>query len=442
MTATAPSPAHRVTKAEWIALWLLVVSVCINYLDRGNLSVAGVQIQKELHLTNTEEGLLLAAFFVTYAGCQMIAAWLIERFNVVWVYALGFLIWSGATLLTGFAAAFSFGVSFKLFFSFHGEVTGFAMLFLLRLLLGISESVAYPAYSKIIAAGFPERKRGIANGLIDAGCKLGPAVGILVGGYLLQRFGWRMMFIVIGAVSMIWLIPWVAIGGSIKTGRDAKLSEGRTDVAGFREIVRQREAWGTFLGLFCGNYAWYFMLTWLPQYFIKVRHYSTEMMTRWVPLPFLSVAAGAVFAGWAADRWIHHGGTPTQVRKAFTGGGLALWALIFLPAGFVKDTQTALWLMVVAGFFFGLFSGNHWAVSQTLAGTAAAGKWTGIQNMCGNFAGIVVPVMTGVILDKTGQFYWAVASVCGVALIGALSYLVIIRRIEPVSWHAGPAVKM
>jgi MFS family permease len=437
MTAPTARPVHTVSRAEWFALWLLVISVCINYLDRGNLSVAGVAIQKELHLTNAQEGLLLSAFFWTYACCQMIAGWMIDRFNVVWVYAMGFFIWSGATLLTGLAAAWSFGVSFKLFLIFRGEVTAFAMLFLCRLMLGISESVAYPSYSKIIAAGFPERKRGLANGLIDAGCKLGPAAGILIGGYLLQHFGWRMMFILIGAGSLLWLVPWVAIGGSIKTGKSAKLSEGHADAVEFRDIVRVRSAWGTFLGLFCGNYAWYFMLTWLPQYFIKVRHFDEKMMTRKVPLVFLSVAAGAVIAGWAADLCIHRGGTPTQVRKAFTAGGLALWALIFLPAGFVQDADVALRLMMVAGLFFGLFSGNHWAVTQTLAGTTAAGKWTGIQNMCGNFAGIVVPWVTGVILDKTGQFYWAVASVCGVAMIGALSYLLIIRRIEPVSWQAG-----
>jgi len=427
---TTVRPVHAVTRAEWFALYLLVLSVCINYLDRGNLSVAAVRIHDELHLSSTQEGWLLAAFFCTYAFCQLLSGWLIERFNVVWVFAAGYFVWSTATFLTGYAGGWRFSL-----FGVSGIVPAFAMLFLLRLMLGIGESVAYPSYSKIIAAGFPERKRGLANGLIDAGCKLGPAAGILLCGYLMQSYGWRMMFVLIGAISMVWLIPWLAIGGSVKTGRAAKLSEGHLDVPSFREIARVREAWGTFLGLFCGNYAWYFMLTWLPHYFIKVRNYDESKMTRFVPLPFLATALGAVFAGWAADRWIHHGGSTTLVRKTFTVGGLSLWALIFLPAGFVKDPQTALWLMVVAGFCFGFFSGNLWAVTQTLAGTAAAGKWTGIQNMCGNFAGIVVPVVTGAILDKTGQFYWAVASVCGVCLIGALSYLLIIRRIEPVSWR-------
>ena len=102
----------------------------------------------------------------------------------------------------------------------------------------------------------------------------------------------------------------------------------------------------------------------------------------------------------------------------------------------VHDENLSLWLMMIASFCFGLFSSNHWAITQTLAGTAAAGKWTGIQNMCGNIAGIVVPVVTGFILDRTGEFHLAVASVSVLVLIGAMSYLFIVRRIEPVSWHA------
>ena len=414
-TAMSSRSVRSVTRFEWFALALLVISIGINYVDRGNLSVAGVELKNELHLDATQLGWLLSAFFWTYATFQIVSGWLIDRYNVVWVYAAGYFIWSAATFLTGIA-------------------TGFAMLFALRLVLGMSESVAYPSYSKIIAAGFPERKRGIANGLIDAGSKLGPALGVLAGGMVLDRFGWRWLFIGIGALSMLWLLPWVAVAGQIKTGASAHLSEGRTDTAGFREILAQRDAWGTFIGLFCGNYGWYFMLTWLPQYFIMERHYSTAMMAQLGSLPFWSVAIGAVVGGFASDRWIDAGATPTLVRKTFVIGGLTLFALIFLPAAIVQDQDTALWLMVIASFCFGLFSSNHWAVTQTLAGTAAAGKWTGIQNMSGNIAGIVVPIVTGRVVDVTGHFFWAIVCVCALMLVGALSYLLIIRKIEPVSW--------
>ncbi len=415
-TATSASRSVRsVSQIEWVALGLLVISVGINYIDRGNLSVAGVALKTELHLNATQLGWLLSAFFWTYAGFQMVAGWLIDRYNVVWVYAFGYFIWSAATLLTG-------------------VVNGFAMLFALRLLLGMSESVAYPSYSKIIAAGFPENKRGIANGLIDAGSKLGPALGVLAGGLVLNHFGWRGLFLIVGAGSMLWLLPWTAIAGKIKTGTSAHLSEGRADTAGFGEILRQRSAWGTFLGLFCGNYAWYFMLTWLPQYFIMERHYSTAKMAQFGSLPFWAVATGAVTGGFLSDRWIESGASPTLVRKTFTTTGLTLFAAIFLPSAIVKDENTALWLMIAASFCFGLFSSNHWAITQTLAGTAAAGRWTGMQNMCGNFAGIVAPVLTGKIVDVTGHFFWAFICVSGLVLLGALSYSLIIRRIEPVSW--------
>lgn len=417
---TTAMPASRsvrnVSRAEWIALWLLVVSIAINYADRGNLSVAGVALQSELHMNNTQLGFLLSAFFWTYASCQIVSGWLIDRYNVVWVYAIGYFLWSAATMFTGLS-------------------TGFATLFALRLLLGISESVAYPSYSKIIAAGFPERKRGMANGLIDAGSKLGPALGMLAGGMILHRFGWRWLFILIGGASMLWLIPWSAIASGIKTGESAQLSEGHGKAPSFGEIFRHRDAWGTFLGLFCGNYGWYFMLTWLPQYFIKARHYSDSKMAGYGSLPLWSVATGALVGGWLSDLWINHGATPTRVRKTFVVSGLSLFAVIFLPSALVHDENLSLWLMMIASFCFGLFSSNHWAITQTLAGTAAAGKWTGIQNMCGNIAGIVVPVITGFILDKTGEFHLAVASVSVLVLIGAMSYLFIIRRIEPVAWH-------
>ena len=415
-TATSPNTVRSGTRAEWVALWLLVVSICINYIDRGNLSVAGVALQDELHLTNTELGWLLSAFFWSYAGFQMISGWLIDRYNVVWVYAAGYFLWSAATALTGAAS-------------------GFAMLFGLRLVLGMSESVAYPSYSKIIAAGFPERQRGMANGLIDAGSKLGPALGILVGGMILVSLGWRWLFLSIGIVSMLWLIPWAATAGGIRTGETSNLHDGRP-APGFREIFGKREAWGTFLGLFCGNYGWYFMLTWLPQYFIKERHYSTEMMAQLGSLPFWSVATGALVGGWLSDRWIDRGASPTRVRKTFTVAGLSLFAVLFLPGALIADPTLNLWLLVTAAFCFGFFSSNLWAVTQTLAGTAAAGRWTGIQNMAGNFAGIVVPIVTGALLDRTGKFYAAFVCVSALVLLGALSYLIVIPKIEPVSWRS------
>src|SRR5260370_37912147 len=105
-----------------------------------------------------------------------------------------------------------------------------------------------------------------------------------------------------------------------------------------------------------------------------------------------------------------------------------------MPAALAEDQVLAMSLLILAAFIYGLFSSNLWAITQTLAGTIAAGKWTGLQNGAGNLAGIVAPVVTGYIVDRTGKVYLAFVWVCVNLLISALSYLVIVRRVQPATW--------
>ena len=166
------------SRKEWRILALLVISGFLNYFDRANLSAGATNIQRDLGFTNYQLGLLLSAFFWTYAACQLLglSGWLVDRFNVGWILAGGFLLWSGATAITGAAHAF-------------------AVVFALRLVLGAGESIAYPSYSRILANHYPEHHRGLANALIDAGTKCGPALGTLLGGLLIVQYGWRAFFL-------------------------------------------------------------------------------------------------------------------------------------------------------------------------------------------------------------------------------------------------------
>jgi MFS transporter, ACS family, D-galactonate transporter len=411
-SAAAVTSGRIVTRLEWFVLWLLVISVCINYIDRGNLSVASVDVAAELHLKPFQLGLLFSAFFWTYAIFQFVSGWLIDRYNVIWVYGLGYLIWSGVTALTGF-------------------VSGFATLFVVRLLLGISESVSYPSYSKIIASSFPERQRGFANGLIDAGSKLGPAVGLIVGGTILAHFTWRVLFISIGLASLVWVIPWSIAAPRMKTAPLASAASGPS----FVKILRNRDAWGTVIGLFCSNYAWYFLLTWIPGYLRMERHYSVEAMGWAGSLPFLTVASGALIGGWLSDKWIRAGSSTTRVRKTFVACGQCGCAALLLPAAVAANEVLAMTLLSMATFSYGLYSSNLWAVTQTLAGPTAAGKWTGLQNGTGNLAGILAPSLTGFIVQETHSFYLAFVAVSLMLVISACSFLYIVRRIEPVRWY-------
>jgi MFS family permease len=413
---TGPVATNRsvLSEREWRVLILLVLSAFINYVDRTTLSVAATDIQREIHLTNTEIGSLQSAFFATYAVCQLsfAAGWVVGRFHVGWVLAAGFLLWSGATALTGAA-------------------TGFTMVFSLRLLLGIGESVSYPAYSRILASVYPEHRRGFANALIDAGTKSGPALGILLGGLLVSQLGWRPFFFVLGGGCLLWLVPWVAW---MPRGNALAAREVRTGIPSIGEILRQRSAWFSAFGLFCGNYYWYFLITWLPAYLEKERHFPKQRMALIGWLPFVSIALSCILSGLLSDRLIARGHSPNRVRKAFAGTGLAL-ATIIVPVALIEDPTTAMTLLVVACAAFGLYTSNLFAITQTIAGPQAAGKWTSFQNGFGNLAGVLAPWLTGVVVDQTGHFYVAFLVAACFALTGALNFVFGVGPIRELKWR-------
>jgi ACS family D-galactonate transporter-like MFS transporter len=401
----------RLTKAQKGVLILMVFSVFINYIDRSNLSVAAPDVKAELGITADQLGRLLSAFFWTYAVLQLAGGWLVDRYDVRWVYGIGFLVWSLATSGTGLA-------------------TSFGTLMILRLVLGMGESVAYPAYSKIIATTFPQQHLGLANSLVDAGSKCGPALGTLIGGLLIAKFGWRSLFVTLGFGSLIWIPLWFRWGPRSQTRQQVRSAQ----VVGMFEILLQRDAWGTFIGLFCGNYAWYFLLTWLPYYLVTERHFSRELMAFAGSMPFWGIALTSVIGGWASDRWIARGGSPTLVRKTFAVSGLLLTTVLLLPVVVVEDARLAMAFLMAASLSFGLLTSNVWAITQTLSGPEAAGKWTGWQNFIGNLGGVAAPWVTGRIVQKTGKFFLAFVAVSVLLLCGAAAWGLIVRKVAPIKW--------
>lgn len=401
----------QVPNGSWWVIVLLLASVCINYIDRGNLSIAAPILGPELSLNTVQIGLLFSAFFVTYSLFQIVSGLLVDRFNVNWVYAAGFLIWSAATFATGLTSTF-------------------AALIVLRLLLGAGESVVYPAVSKIVVTNFPEERRGLANALVDAGAKLGPAIGTLAGGLLVANYGWRVLFVALGLGSLVWLIPWCLYARNTVVDKQQKTSY----APGFREILGKLDAWGTSLGLFCYGYVWYFLLTWLPSYLVMERHLSLSAMA-WVgSLSYWIIAASTTFCGWASDRWIRRGTSPTLVRKGFVISGLLLCMLVF-PAALASSSAVAVSLLLAVCVAIGLFSSNVWALTQTLAGPFAAGRWSGIQNAVGNIGGILSPLVTGWIVSRTGSFLLAFGIAAAMLFCGAASYIFLVGRVEPVTWQ-------
>jgi MFS family permease len=397
-------------------LLLLAVSVFINYLDRSNLSIAAPLLKNEFQLSTTQLGVLLSSFFWTYSFFLPVSGWLVDRLDVKWVIAGGFFLWSAATVATG--AAHTFGT-----------------LLLARLALGAGESVSYPACSTILSRYFPEHKRGFANASIVAGMALGPAFGTLAGGILMSRFGWRPVFLMVGLTSLLWLLPWLR--WMPRAHSNSPLQSGPS-APGMLQILEQRSAWGTCVGLFCMNYVMYFLLTWLPFYLMHERHFPLAAMAKIAGLAYFLMAVAATSAGWVSDRCIASGRTPTLVRKTFMVVG-QVGAGISLAACVVSGPVLSVVCLLLAAAFWGISASNTWAITQTLAGPQAAGKWTGLQNFLGNLAGWIAPVVTGLVVDKTGRFFWPFIITAVTALLGSLSWIFIVDALRQVDWSTRPA---
>jgi len=403
-------PDSKSFRAFAPGLALLTVSILINYVDRGNLSIAAPLLKEELHISTSQLGLLFTAFFCTYTAFIFVSGWLVDRFNVNLVIAVGYAVWSIATAATGL-------------------VHGFAMLFLMRLLLGAGESVAFPSYSRILARHLPEQYRGLANGLISAGMKCGPAVGTLGGGLLMARYGWRVVFIGIGLASLAWLPAWMRWipRGSVLAKPIGSLGPRVAD------ILRQRSFWGATLGHFCANYVFYLMVMWLPFYLVHERNLSMQMMAKTAGAYYLFDAASALATGWFADFFIRRGRSVTIVRKSAMALGHTILAIGLGGCALAGPHTYLAWLMLV-GLGMGMSGAGIFAFCQTLAGPQAAGRWAGLQNGLANVAGIVSPAVAGFLADRTGHFTTALVITALISLIGAFAWALVVGALKVVEW--------
>jgi MFS family permease len=395
---------------------LLALAIFINYVDRGNLATAAPLMKDELHLSASQIGLLLSVFFWTYVPGQILAGWLAEKINPYRTYALGLALWSGSTALTGVAS-------------------GFSMLIALRLLLGLGESVAFPCSSKLIAQHLPQHRLGVANGMIAMGLSLGPAFGTFAGGLLMAQLSWRPVFLLFGLVSLLWLWPWLSVTRHLSKADDAP----KVDAAPpFRAILARREAWGAGLGHFCNNYAFYFVISWLPLYLVKSRGFTVSQMAELGGLIYVVFAGSSIVTGWLTDRWLAAGGSVTLVRKSTIISGSLLTALAMLGC-MIGSAPVAIASLFLAGVAFGLNSPALYSIGQTLGGPRGGGKWIAFQNCLGNVAGIVAPIITGAVVDRTGEFTWAFAVAGLVSVVGAASWAAMIRKVAPIAWAPAAA---
>jgi len=392
------------------ALFLLAVSFVINYVDRGNISIAAPLIKDEFRLSDSQLGILFAAFFSTYTAMQFVIGWLVDRFDANRILAVGFLLWSLATAATG-------------------VTRGYGLLLAMRFILGVGESVALPCGSKILAEHLPEHRRGFASGTLMSALRIGNAVGTLGAGLLMAKFGWRPVFLWIGLLGLLWLPAWIKWMPLHRCQPIQVTSSG----PGFADILQQRSFWGTSAGQFSCNYLFYFMITWLPTYLVRERHLSMATMSGVAGLYYLVDAGSAISAGWLQDFSIVKGFTPTLVRKSAMVIGFSIAATGVLGCALAGANSYLPWLLA-AGVGCGMTAPGLYTFPQTLAGPQAVGKWYGWQNGFANFAGITGPALTGFVLQQTGNFFAPFAITAAICVAGIFSWVFIVGRVEQVNW--------
>jgi MFS family permease len=389
-------------------IFLLGAAVFLNYVDRGAMGIAAPRMKDELGLSAETYGLAFSAFFWIYAPVQLFAGWLCDRFSVYRLMVLGILLWAGSTLLMGF-------------------VGGFASLLVLRVMLGVGESISFPGSSKIIARHVPPDRRGVANSAVAAGIALGPAAGTLAGGLILSHVGWRPIFVVFGIVTLLWVVPWLRTVRALPTGG---YHDGGARVP-VRVLLAKWPLWSMSIVHALGNYCFYFLLAWLPLFLTKSRGFSIPEMTMLATLGYAVQGACALGYGQFSDWWTRSGRSEAVCRRWMMVASQALAAVAILGLAYAHTALVIGILLCLAGAASASLSLNLYAIAQMFAGPRASGTWVGVQNAIGNLSGILGPPITGLVIHRMG---WNSAFVltAAIAAIGALWWAFGVPRIEQV----------
>jgi MFS family permease len=375
---------------------LLGIAIFFNYVDRGALPIAAPLLKGDLKLSNEAYGIAVSAFFWIYVPVQLFAGWLCDRFSVYKLLALGILLWAGSTLLMGFAG-------------------GFTSVLVLRVMLGVGESLAFPGSSKIIARHVPPERRGIANAALAMGIAFGPAVGTLAGGLMVANWGWRAMFLVFGAVTLVWLLPWQRTVQALSGER--RFDAGVT--VPVRTVITKWPLWSMSIVHSLGNYCFYFLLAWLPLFLTKSRGFSITEMTLLASLGYAVQGGCAFIYGHFSDWWTRSGRSEAMVRRWMMVASQSVAAASILALAWAHTPLEIGILLCFAGAASAALSMNLYAVAQMFAGPRASGTWVGVQNSIGNLSGIVGPIITGLIVDRAG-YEDAFIVTAAVAAFGAL----------------------
>ncbi|MCI1476898.1 MAG: MFS transporter [Clostridium beijerinckii] len=423
---------EKPTRVRYLVLALIFINIVINYMDRSNISVAASHMSKDLKLSTVQMGLIFSAFGWVYAALQIPSGYLVDRFKPRAVYACSLFIWSLATLL-------------------QSIVGGFGSLLGLRLSIGCFEAPVMPASNKVASSWFPTNERASAIAIYSSAQFVGLAFVSPLLFILEDKFGWKFLFILTGLVGIAWSIVWYALyrdpskskrinntelnyikeGGGIVEDEDVDNSttkeKAQFKFSDLKMMFSNRKLIGIYIGQFTISSTFWFFLTWFPTYLVEYRHLSFIKSGFVSSVPYLAAFCGVLVSGFVSDKLIKKGVSMGVARKTPIIIGLLLTTTI-IGANFVDSTPLIVMFMAIAFFGNGLAT-ITWIFVSLLAPKNLVGLAGGVFNCTGALSSIVIPIVIGIIVSG-GNFTPAIALIGILALIGALSYIFIVGKIE------------
>lgn len=434
--SAAVADRRPITRARWVIATLLCLGTAISYVDRANISVALPFMEHDLGIGKAATGLLLSSFFFTYAPGQLIGGRLVDLV--------------GPRIAAGFAT-----IWWSFFTAVNALATGFGTLFAFRLGLGIGEAVGPSAFGKVVGRWFPLRERARAAALYDSGSRLGTALSFPIVSLIIFYWGWQASFVFSGLLGLLWVIGWFSYYRDPEKHHRASEAEKRLILDGgarltgdgqatgrkvrWVQLLRYRTVWGMMLGFFALNFAFYFFVTWFPSYLVQARGMNL-LSIAWVGMiPPLVAFFAEQFGGWLSDVLTAKYG-PTKGRKIPIVCSMALASVIALAA-VVPSAALAIALLSVSMGCLAIAAASIWSLPSDVAPTeATVGSVGGLQNFASNIAGIICPIFFGLFSGSgSTAFVMPLIVTGGIVVVGALCYLVICQRFEPLPVPADAA---
>jgi sugar phosphate permease len=417
-----------VGKRRWGIGALLGVGVLINYIDRIGLSVAAPQIKDMFQLTPVELGLLFSAFAWSYSLLQIPVGMVIDRFGPTRVGRWGAFLWGVASVITAFSS-------------------GFAGIFIARILLGVAEAPAFPVSSKATGYWFPRNERGLATAIFDAAAKFSNVIGVPLVAITIVAFGWRWGFGLTAFLSFSYFIAfyflyrdpsadpklsreelaYIKEGGGAPEG---KSEAGAMNMLGY--LLTKSKVWGLTIGFAAYGYSFYLFLTWLPGYLVQTMHMSILKSAGYAAIPWAFATLTDLFVGgWLIDHLISRGKDESMVRKGVLIVGMLFGLAVFGATQTTDPVWAIFWISIALG---GLASAAPvgWSLPSLIAPKGGAGTIGGIMNFANNLMGAAAPIVTGFIVGATNSFTNAFFVAGFILLIGIISFVFVLGKIEPI----------